>query len=134
LDASELSLDGPLYEEHTHPRAFGAMPRFLARYIRDQKLLPLEQGIRKMTSLPAQRERLADRGLLKEGYFADITIFDPKTIQDVATYTEPSQVSKGVKYVFVNGQLEFEDGKLTGATSGRALRGPGWKPSATLNP
>jgi len=128
LDASELSLDGPLYEEHTHPRAFGAMPRFLGRYVRDQKLLPLEQGIRKMTSLPAQRERLVDRGLLKEGYLADITVFDPKTIQDVATYTAPSQVSKGVKYVFVNGQLEFEDGKLTGTTSGRVLRGPGWKP------
>jgi len=133
LDASEQSLDGPLYEEHTHPRAFGAMPRFLARYVRDQKLLPIEQGIRKMTSLPAQRERLVNRGLLKEGYFADITIFDPKTIQDVATYTQPSQVSKGVKYVFVNGQLEFEDGKLTGVTSGRVLRGPGWKlEAATL--
>ena len=127
LDAGELSLDGPLYEPHTHPRAFGAMPRFLGHYVRDQKLLPLEQGIRKMTSLPAQRERLVDRGLLKEGYFADVTLFDPKTIQGVATYTASSQVSKGVKYVFVNGQLEFEDGKLTGVASGRALRGHGWK-------
>jgi N-acyl-D-amino-acid deacylase len=105
------------------------MPRFLGHYVRDQKLMPLEQGIRKMTSLPAQRERLLNRGLLKEGYFADITVFDPKTIQDVATYTAPSQLSKGVKYVFVNGQLEFEDGKLTGVTSGQVLRGPGWKPS-----
>jgi N-acyl-D-amino-acid deacylase len=124
-----MSLDGPLYEPHTHPRAYGAMPRFLGHYVRDQKLMPLEQGIRKMTSLPAQRERLLNRGLLKEGYFADITVFDPKTIQDVATYTAPSQLSKGVKYVFVNGQLEFEDGKLTGVTSGQVLRGPGWKPS-----
>jgi N-acyl-D-amino-acid deacylase len=127
LDAGELSLDGPLYEPHTHPRAFGAMPRFLGHYVRDQHLLPLEQGIRKMTSLPAQRERLSDRGLLKEGYFADITVFDPATIKDVATYPQPAQISQGVKYVFVNGQLEFEDGKLTGLTSGRALRGPGWK-------
>lgn len=127
LDAGELSLDGPLYEPHTHPRAFGAMPRFLGHYVRDEKLLPLEQGIRKMTSLPAQRERLVDRGLLKQGYFADVTLFDPKTIQDVATYTASSQLSKGVKYVFVNGQLEFEDGKLTGVMSGRALRGRGWK-------
>ena len=127
LDAGEMSLDGSLYEEHTHPRAFGAMPRFLGRYVRDQHLLPLEQGIRKMTSLPAQRERLLDRGLLKEGYFADITIFDPLTIKDTATYTQPSQVAQGVKYVFVNGKLEFEDGKLTGQIAGRALRGPGWK-------
>jgi N-acyl-D-amino-acid deacylase len=133
LDAGELSLDGPLYEPHTHPRAFGAMPRFLGHYVRDQKLLPLEQGIRKMTSLPAQRERLVGRGLLKEGYFADVTIFDPSTIEDVATYTASSQVSKGIKYVFVNGQLEFEGGKLTGVTSGRALRGPGWKKDSPLN-
>jgi N-acyl-D-aspartate/D-glutamate deacylase len=126
LDASEMSLDGPLYEPHTHPRAFGAMPRFLGHYVRDQHLLPLEQGIRKMTSLPAQRERLVNRGLLKEGYFADITVFDPATIQDVATYAQPAQVSKGVKYVFVNGQLEFEDGKLTGRTAGHGLRGPAW--------
>jgi len=127
LDAPEMSLDGPLYERHSHPRAFGAMPRFLGHYVRDQHLLPLEQGIRKMTSLPAQRERLLDRGLLKEGYFADITVFDPATIQDVGTYAEPSQLSKGVKYVFVNGQLEFEDGKLTGRAAGHVLRGPGWK-------
>jgi len=134
LDASEMSLDGPLYERHSHPRAFGAMPRFLGHYVRDQHLLPLEQGIRKMTSLPAQRERLLDRGLLKEGYFADITVFDAATIEDVGTYAEPSQLSKGVKYVFVNGQLEFEDGKLTGRTAGRALRGPGWKQSAAVQP
>jgi dihydroorotase/N-acyl-D-amino-acid deacylase len=131
LDAGELSLDGPLYEPHTHPRAFGAMPRFLGRYVRDQHLLPLEQGIRKMTSLPAQRERLLDRGLLKVGHFADITVFDPATIKDVASYSQPAQISEGVKYVFVNGQLEFEDGKLTGVTSGRALRGAGWKQGAS---
>ena len=130
LDAGELSLDGPLYESHTHPRAFGAMPRFLGRYLRDQHLLPLEQGIRKMTSLPAQRERLLDRGLLKEGYFADITVFDPAAIEDVASYSQPAQISEGVEYVFVNGQLEFEDSKLTGVTSGHALRGPGWKREA----
>jgi len=131
LDAGELSLDGPLYEPHTHPRAFGAMPRFLGHYVRDEHLLPLEQGIRKMTSLPAQREHLAGRGLLRQGYFADITIFDPAGIIDKATYTQPTQLSQGVKYVFVNGQLEFEDGKLTGVTAGRPLRGPGWKQPAS---
>jgi N-acyl-D-aspartate/D-glutamate deacylase len=86
----------------------------------------LEQAIRKITSLPAQRERLRDRGLLKEGFFADITIFDPATIIDKATYENPAQISEGVKYVFVNGQVEYEDGELTGVHAGRILRGPGW--------
>ena len=126
LDASELSLDGPLYEPHTHPRAFGSMPRFLGHYVRDEHLLPLEQAIRKVTSLPAQRERLRDRGLLKEGYFADITLFDPSTIRDHATYESPTQLSEGVKYVFVNGQLEYEGGRATGVAAGKVLRGPGW--------
>ena len=126
LDASELSLDGPLFEPHSHPRALGSMPRFLGHYVRDEHLLPLEQAIRKITSLPAQRERLPERGLLREGFFADITIFDPATIIDKASYENPTQISAGVKYVFVNGQLEYEDGKLTGAQFGRVLRGPGW--------
>ena len=129
LDASELSLDGPLFEPHSHPRAFGSMPRFLGYYVRDEHLLPLEQAIRKVTSLPAQRERLRDRGLLREGLFADITVFDPATIIDKATYENPTQISIGVKYVFVNGQLEYDDGKLTGARAGRVLRGPGWNSS-----
>jgi N-acyl-D-aspartate/D-glutamate deacylase len=125
LDASELSLDGPLFEPHSHPRSFGSMPRFLGNYVRDQHLLPLEQAIRKITSLPAQRVRLRDRGLLKEGYFADVTIFDPTSIHDRATYENPTQLSQGVKYVFVNGQLEYHEGAgLTGAKSGKILRGP----------
>jgi N-acyl-D-amino-acid deacylase len=126
LDAGELSLDGPLFEPHTHPRAFGAMPRFLGHYIRDEHLLPLEQGIRKMTSLPAQREHLVDRGLLKQGFFAGITIFDPATVRDRATYQSPAQLSEGIKYVFVNGQLEYEEGRLTGTKAGAVLHGPGW--------
>jgi len=127
LDGSELSLDGPLFEPQSHPRAFGSVPRFLGHYVRDEHLLPLEQAIRKITSLPAQRERLRDRGLLKEGFFADITIFDPHSIIDKATYENPTQVANGVKYVFVNGQLEYEDGRLTGSKAGRVLRGSGWK-------
>ena len=125
LDASELSFDGPLFEPHSHPRAFGSMPRFLGHYVRDENMLPLEQGIRKITSLPAQRERLRDRGLLKMGYFADITIFDPGTIQDRATYESPTQLSQGVKYVFVNGQLEYTDAGIRGTKAGRVLRGSG---------
>jgi N-acyl-D-amino-acid deacylase len=122
LDAGEMPLDGPLFEPHTHPRAFGSMPRFLGHYVRDLHLLPLEQAIRKVTSLPAQREHLANRGLIKEGLFADITIFDPATIADKATYAEPAQLSQGVKYVLVNGKVEFEDGKMTGVMAGRAMR------------
>lgn len=130
LDASEVSLDGPLFEAHNHPRAYGSMPRFLGNYVRDLHLLPLEQGIRKITSLPAQRERLRDRGLLKAGYFADITIFDPTSIRDNATYESSTQLSEGVKYVFVNGELEYDNGRLTGSTAGQVLRGPGWKSAA----
>jgi N-acyl-D-amino-acid deacylase len=129
LDGSEMSLDGPLYDAHTHPRAFGSMPRLLGRYVREEHLLTIEQAIRKITALPAQRERLRDRGLLKEGFFADLTIFDQATIIDKATYENPAQLSEGVKYVFVNGQLEYESGNLTGVKAGRVLRGPGWKHS-----
>src|SRR5215471_11680844 len=129
LDAGELSLDGPIFEPRSHPRAFGSMPRLLGHYVRDEHLLPLEQAIGKITSLPAQRERLQDRGLLKEGFYADITIFDPATIIDKATYENPTQLSEGVKYVFVNGKLEYEAGTLSGARAGRVLRGPGWNGS-----
>jgi N-acyl-D-amino-acid deacylase len=87
----------------------------------------LEEAIRKMTSLPAEREHLASRGLLKPGFFADITVFDPGKIKDTATYAAPAQLSSGVEYVLVNGQVEFEHGKLTGVKAGRVLRGPGWK-------
>ena len=126
LDANETSLDGPLYEPHNHPRAWGSMPRFLGHYVRDLHLMPLPEAIRKITSMPAQEEHLRGRGLLKPGFFADVTIFDPATIMDKATYTDPNQESVGVEYVIVNGKLEFEDGKLTGVTAGRPLRGPGW--------
>ena len=125
LDVGELSLDGPLFEPHTHPRAFGSMPRFLGHYVRDLQLMPLEQAIRKITSLPAQREHLAARGLVKEGFFADITIFDPNSIADRATYTQPAQQAEGVKYVLVNGQIAFVDGKTTGVMAGKALKGQG---------
>jgi N-acyl-D-aspartate/D-glutamate deacylase len=103
------------------------MPRFIGYYARDLHLMPVEQAIRKITSLPAQRQRLRDRGLLKEGYFADITIFDPATIKDKATYEKSTQLSEGIKYVLVNGQVEYADGQITGVKAGRALRGPGWK-------
>ncbi len=126
LDADEMSLDGPLFEPHTHPRAFGSMPRILGRYCRDDRLLPMEDCIRKITSLPAQREHLDGRGLLKAGFFADITVFDPAAIMDEATFEHPTELSKGIDYVFVNGRLEYDHGRLTGEKAGRPLRGPGW--------
>ena len=98
------------------------MPRLLGHYARDLKLLDLSQAVRKVTSLPAQREHLSGRGLLKTGFYADVTIFDPAAILDTATYPNPNQISKGVEYVLVNGQLEWEQGRLTGSTAGRALR------------
>jgi N-acyl-D-amino-acid deacylase len=127
LDANEMSLDGPNYEPHTHPRAFGSMPRFLGHYVRDEHLMPLETAIRKITSLPAQREHLQDRGLLKTGFYADITIFDPAKIIDRATFVQPAQISEGVAYTIVNGQIEYDHGQLTGATAGQVLRGRGYK-------
>jgi N-acyl-D-amino-acid deacylase len=127
LDANVSSLDGPLFDPHNHPRAFGSMARFLGKYVRDEKLMPLEQAIRKITSMPAQRAQLRDRGLLKPGFYADITVFDPATIIDHATYTDPAKLSDGVDYVFVNGKLEYDHGTLTGVKAGRALRGPGWR-------
>jgi len=130
LDANEMSLDGPTYEPHTHPRAFGSMPRFLGHYVRDEHLLPLEAAIRKITSLPAQREHLDSRGLLKPGYFADITIFDPATLIDHATFTKPDQLSTGIDFAIVNGQVEYDHGKVTGAAAGKVLRGRGWQSSA----
>ena len=130
LDAGELSLDGPLFEPHTHPRAFGTMPRFLGHYVRDEHLLPLPEAIRKITSMPAQREHLTNRGLIKIGFYADITIFDPATIIDHATYTDPTKLSEGVDYVLVNGQLEYDHGKLTDSKSGRVLHGPAWQGGA----
>jgi dihydroorotase/N-acyl-D-amino-acid deacylase len=128
LDAGEMSLDGPTYEAHTHPRAMGSMPRFLGHYVRDEHLMPLEAAIRKITSLPAQREHLDGRGLLKPGYFADITIFDPASIIDHATFTKPDLLSEGIDFAIVNGQIEYDHGKLTGLTAGRVLRGRGWRP------
>jgi dihydroorotase/N-acyl-D-amino-acid deacylase len=127
LDANEMSLDGPIFEAHTHPRAFGSMPRFLGHYVRDEHLMPLEFAIRKITSFPAQREHLENRGILKPGYFADVTIFDPATIIDKATFVAPTQLSEGIDYTIVNGQIEYDHGKLTGATAGKVLRGRGYQ-------
>jgi N-acyl-D-amino-acid deacylase len=129
-DAGAVNFQGPLSESKVHPRAYGSFPRILGRYVRDQHLLTLEQAIRKFTSLPAQRMGLRDRGLLRTGAFADITIFDPATVNDAATFKDPHRPSAGIEYVFVNGVLSLEHGKVTGQLGGRPLRGPGYRAAA----
>lgn len=105
-----------------HPRVFGAFPRVLGKYVRDEKVMPLEEAIRKMTSRPAEVFKVKERGLLKPGYFADITIFNPDTIIDKGTYVDPRQYPEGIEYVFVNGQLAVKEGKATDAVAGKVLR------------
>ena len=127
-DAGAVSPDSlGRWGERGHPRGFGTFPRILGRYVRQDSVIPLEFAIRKMTSLAAQRVGLADRGLLKPGMYADITVFDPNTIIDNSTFEQPQQLSTGVTHVFVNGVAVVTDGKPTGALPGRALRGPGYR-------
>jgi N-acyl-D-amino-acid deacylase len=127
-DYEGTSPDGPLGKDYAHPRAYGTFPRILRKYVREEKKLTLEDAIRKFAALPAQRMRLADRGVLKIGLWADIVIFDPDTIRDLATFEHPNQLSQGMDYVLVNGVPVIEQGKLTGALPGKILRGPGWEP------
>lgn len=127
-DSSGTSPEGILGQEHPHPRAYGAFPRILRKYVRQERKLTLGDAIRKFTALPAQRMRLTDRGVLKEGMWADIVIFDPATIRDVATFEKPNQLSEGMEYVLVNGVPVIEAGRMTGALPGKVLRGPGYAP------
>jgi dihydroorotase/N-acyl-D-amino-acid deacylase len=110
----------------THPRAYGNYPRILGTYVREQRVLTLEDAIRKMTSAVANRLSIMDRGLLREGMYADVVVFDPRTIADRATFEQPHQLSVGVRYVFVNGTAVVRDGRHTGAKPGRPVRGPGY--------
>ncbi len=125
-DAGAVRPDGVLGLRRAHPRAYGNFPRLLAQYTRDLHLLPLEQTIRKMTSLPAQIMRIEDRGVLRPGMWADVTIFDYAKLRDVATYENPNQYSEGIRYVLVNGQLVLDNGTMTEARPGRPIRGHAW--------
>ncbi len=124
-DSQGTSPDGPLGKEHPHPRAYGTFPRIIRKYVREDKLLTLEEAIRKFSSLPASRMRLADRGVLKAGMWADVVVFDPDSVRDLATFENPNQLSVGMSWVLVNGVPVIADGKATGALPGRVLRGPG---------
>lgn len=125
-DAAGRATDGPLSQGKPHPRTFGSFPRILAKYVREEKILALEDAIRKMTSLPAQRMGIKDRGILKPGFFADLVVFDPATITDKATFENPHQYSEGISLVLVNGVPVWENGKFTGNLPGRVIRGPGY--------
>jgi N-acyl-D-amino-acid deacylase len=126
-DSGARANDGPLAGSKSHPRGWGSYPRILGRYVRDEHLLTLEQAIHKMTGMPAARVGLKDRGLLRAGQFADITVFDPKTVIDRATFEAPNQHPDGIKYVIVNGRISVDNGQRTAALAGRPLRGPGYR-------
>ncbi len=124
-DASSMAAEGMFLESSTHPRAYGNFARLLGKYVREEKVITLQDAIRRMSGLPAANLGLDHRGLLKEGYFADVVVFDPKTIADKATYEAPHQYAVGMKQVFVNGVQVIKNGEHTGAKPGRALWGPG---------
>jgi N-acyl-D-amino-acid deacylase len=130
-DSGARAEDGIFSQEKSHPRAWGSAARILGHYVRDEKLLTLEEAVRKMTSLPASRMGLADRGILRPGMAADITAFDPATVRERSTYADPLHYSEGIPFVCVNGQLVVDGGRITEARPGRALKGPGYRKGDT---
>jgi N-acyl-D-amino-acid deacylase len=133
-DAAGASLEGLLATEHPHPRAYGTFPRILHKYVRDEHALTLSDAIRKFSALPAQREHLVDRGVLKLGMWADLVVFDADTIHEVATFEDPNQLSIGMKYVLVNGIPVIDMGKMTGVLPGQVLHGPGFNTRISAGP
>ncbi|HZS46635.1 MAG TPA: D-aminoacylase [Blastocatellia bacterium] len=126
IDHGEVATTGPLAEGNAHPRGYGSFPRILGKYVREEHVLTLEEAIRKMTSLAANRVRLQDRGMLKPGFYADVVVFDPNAIHDVATFENPNQLSVGMHYVIINGQIVVDDGKQATALPGKPLRRQGF--------
>ena len=126
-DSGARAEDGIFSKQKTHPRAFGSATRILGYYVRDEKVLPLEEAVRKMTSLPAARMHLDDRGVLRPGLAADVVAFDPETVRERSTFADPLHYSEGLPYVAVNGRLVVDEGRITEARPGRVLRGPGYR-------
>ncbi|WP_420318933.1 N-acyl-D-amino-acid deacylase family protein [Ekhidna sp.] len=126
-DAGSYTNEGVFIKQSTHPRAYGSFIRVIGKFVREDQIMSMEEAIRKLTSLPATNLKLKDRGLLNAGYFADVVIFDPKEVDDKATFEDPHQYAVGVKHVFVNGGHVLKNGEHTGATPGRFVKGPGWK-------
>ena len=125
-DAGSEAPEGPFLESNPHPRAYGNFARLLGKYVRDEHALPLAEAIRRLSSFPAENMHLRARGRLAPGFFGDVVVFDPATIQDHATFENPHQFASGVRDVFVNGTQVLADGVHTGALPGRVVRGPGW--------
>ena len=122
-----MAPEGDFLKSSTHPRAYGNFARLLGRYVRDEGIVPLEDAIRRLTSLPAANLKIERRGTLVPGHFADVVVFDPAKIQDHATYDKPHAYSTGMIHVFVNGEQVLRNGEHTGALPGRVVRGPGWR-------
>lgn len=125
-DAAAVAPEGEVLEQGAHPRAYGNFARLLGHYVRDAQIIPLEEAVHKLSALPARNLKIENRGLLAEGYFADVVVFDPDTVADHATFAEPHQLSTGMVHVFVNGEQVLKDGQHTGAMPGRVVRGPGY--------
>ncbi|CAN5876545.1 amidohydrolase family protein [soil metagenome] len=126
-DAASLAPEGAFLKSNPHPRAYGTFARLLGKYVREERVIPLEEAVRRLTSWPAEVLKIERRGSLRPGYFADVVLFDPATIIDHATFEQPHQYATGVRHVFVNGEQVLRDGEHTGATPGRVVRGPGWR-------
>jgi len=126
-DAGSMAPEGVFLRSSTHPRAYGNFARLLGKYVRAEKVIPLEEAIRRLTALPAENLKLDRRGKLEKGYAADIVVFDPATVSDHATYEQPRQYATGIIHVLVNGVQVLKDGEHTGAKPGQVVRGPGWK-------
>lgn len=126
-DAGSLATEGAFIKTSTHPRAYGNFARLLGKYVREEKVIPMEEAIHKLTLAPATTLKIKKRGKITPGYFADLAIFDPNKIQDNATFEEPHQYSEGMVHVFVNGEQVLANGEHTNRFPGRAVRGPGWK-------
>lgn len=126
-DGGAPATEGVFLRSSNHPRAYGNVARLLGKYVRDEKVIPMEEAIRRLTSMPASNLKLANRGMLRPGYFADVTIFDAARVEDKATFDNPHQYATGMVHVFVNGKQVLKDGRHTGAKPGRVVRGPGWK-------
>ena len=133
-DGDALAPEGVFLKSNPHPRAYGNVSRLLGKYVRDEKVIPLEEAVRKLSAQPAENLKLRERGRLQEGYFADLAIFDPAKVQDHATFEKPHQYSTGMVHVFVNGVQVLKDGEHTGAKPGRVVRGPGWKEPSPAPP
>ena len=127
-DAESAPAEGPQLQSSVHPRAYGNFARLLGRYVREERLIPLEEAVRRLTALPAENLRLPDRGRIRPGFWADLAVFDPARVRDLATYEKPRQLAEGMVHVFVNGVQVLADGRHTGATPGRFVRGTGYRP------